>query len=125
MILFLLSLMACHKPLTHIGAKNYFSNQNCGESLKYHLGLAGCVEMAVVQTDDAEWLIRCHKPKSDRGDFWDNYVFRITPSMAGLDHQYANLIEEHTICIDERVRIEAYPPEGVSFEIFEKFFSGD
>ena len=110
MILFLLSLVSCHKPLTHIGAKNYFANTKCVETLKYHMSIVGCEKMQVEQETDFQWLIRCYKPDKDRGEFWDNYVFRISPSVAIYDPKALPIIEEHTICVDHDIRIEAYAP---------------
>jgi len=110
MILFLLSLMSCHKPLTHIGAKNYFADAGCVKTLKYHMNLVGCKEMQVEKESEYQWLIRCHKPDDLRGEFWDNYIFRISPSVAIYDPKDLPAVEEHTICIDHDIRIEAYAP---------------
>ena len=74
MILFLLSLMSCHKPLTYVGARNYFSNRRCAKTLKYHMEMAGCKEMIVQKETEYQWLIRCQKPDHLRGEFWDNYI---------------------------------------------------
>lgn len=110
MILFLLSLMSCHKPLTHLGAKQYFSNQNCAETLKYHFDLVGCKDIIAEQENQFQWLVRCQKPDHERGDFWDNYIFRFSPSVAIYDPDDLKVVEAHTICIDDKVRIEAYKP---------------
>ena len=110
MILFLLSLISCHKPLNHQTARHYFANTNCVETLKYHMGLAGCDKMQVEQESEVQWLVRCYKPDKERGEFWDNYVFRISPSVALYDPEDMAVVDEHTICIDEGIRIEAYDP---------------
>lgn len=110
MILFLLSLMSCHKPLSHVGARDYFANTNCVETLKYHMGLVGCRDMQVQKETEYQWLVRCIKPNHARGEFWDNYIFRISPSVATYDSKDLKVVEKHTICMDQNIRIEAYHP---------------
>ena len=110
MIIFLLSLISCHKPLTHIGARNYFADRKCAETLKYHMKMVGCKEMQVQKETEFQWLVRCHKSDKLRGDFWDNYIFRFSPSVAVYEDDDFPIVEKHTICIDQEIRIEAYPP---------------
>ena len=111
MILFIAMMISCHKPLNHIGARNYFANTKCVETLKYHMKIAGCDGMQVEKETDYQWLIRCHKPDNLRGEFWDNYVFRISPSVAMYNAKDLSVVEEHTVCIDPNIRLEAFPPD--------------
>ena len=110
MILFLLSLMSCHKPLTHIGARNYFADAGCAKTLKYHMKIVGCKEMQVEKESEYQWLVRCYKPDHLRGEFWDNYIFRFSPAVAVYNPEDLPIVEKHTICIDQEIRVEAYPP---------------
>ena len=110
MILFLLSLMSCHKPLNHITAKQYFSAERCVETLEYHLKLVGCEKIQTQSDGPFHVLIRCHKKDSERGEFWDNYVFRISPAALRYEEEIQKEVDEYTICLDPQIRLEAFPP---------------
>ena len=56
------------------------------------------------------YVLRCHKDDENRGKFWDNYWFRITPANLQIHPISRPTIEEHTICMDDKHRLEAYPP---------------
>jgi len=111
LIFFIVMTLSCHKPLTHIGAKNYFADAGCARTLKYHMKMVGCKDIQVEQESEHQWLVRCFKPDKLRGEFWDNYIFRISPSVALYNPEDLPIVEKHTICIDQDIRIEAYAPE--------------
>jgi len=109
-LLFLLMFGCAKQDKLVQSAKYAFRDNNCLETLKAYVTSAGCPEMFVEERKN-EVLFRCKKPDNERGKFYDNYWFRI--SHAGLTITEGALpeIEKHTICIDNQVRIEAYPPE--------------
>ena len=73
--------------------------------------MAGCKEMIVQKETEYQWLIRCQKPDHIRGEFWDNYIFRFSPSVAVYEPNDLPVVDKHTICIDNDIRIEAFPPD--------------
>jgi len=57
-----------------------------------------------------EYIFRCQKPDRYRNNFWDTWWFRLTSSGKKLPPEKEEQIRQHTICIDGRFRLEAYPP---------------
>ncbi len=80
------------------------------QTLEAYVRSAGCPDVFMEQRTN-EIIFRCKKPDKDRGSFWDNYWFRISPSILDINPDQLEDIEKHTICIDEQFRIEAYAPE--------------
>ena len=109
-LLFLLMFgCAKHDKLIN-SAKWAFRDNNCLETLKAYVRSAGCEEVLAEQKKN-EIIFRCKKPDDERGKFYDNYWFRISPAGLTINEDSIKQIEAHTICIDEQVRIEAYAPE--------------
>tara|TARA_Y100001973_G_C5171180_1_gene319169 strand:- start:230 stop:580 length:351 start_codon:yes stop_codon:yes gene_type:complete len=111
MIGILMLLISCAKePLTPAAARSYFQGPECLKILKEKMMEAGCpkLQYQILGTNDT--MLRCHKPEKERGKFWDNYIFRISPSNLQYDTKSQIMIEKHTICSNSHIRIEAYPP---------------
>ncbi len=108
--LLLLVLTGCAKNGLINKARNHFANETaCMPILKEQIEKTGCSALQVEYRPDST-LIRCNKPDNERGRFWDNYIFRISSSKLRIDSKHLKTIEEHTICIDKEVRIEAWKP---------------
>ena len=58
-----------------------------------------------------QFVFRCAKPDNMRKNLWDTWWFRLTPSTMKHPPEKIDEIKEHTICIDGRHRLEAYPPD--------------
>ena len=109
-LMFLLTLGSCGKRTLVDSAKSAFRNNNCVETLKAYVQSPGCKEMFLEERQHSV-IFRCKKPDNERGKFYDNYWFRISSAGLTITADILPEIEKHTICIDEHVRIEAYPPE--------------
>ena len=114
--LFLL-LMSCGKQdLIKAARTDFAQGVECLNILKAKMQDAGCNEMQVERRGDPskgeaeEILMRCYKDAGERGKFWDNYVFRITHAKLEFADDAVKEVREHTICIDKKIRIEAYKP---------------
>jgi len=107
-------LFACAKPV-HVSqidkARTAFETSDCLEILRTKISESDCPQLSYTYISDFDLIIRCHKEDSDRGDFWDNYFFRISAPYLQYSVQDQIIIDKHTICIDEYTRIEAYSPE--------------
>ena len=111
LLLFLISIVACGNINLIKNARMSFQKDVlCLDILKVKMKEANCNAM---QTEETEWsmLVRCYKDAADRGKFWDNYVFRISSTKVQFDKESQKVIDEHTICIDNNIRIEAYKPD--------------
>ena len=109
-LLFLLTLGCAKHDKLVMSAKHAFRNNNCVDTLKAYVTSAGCSEMFMEERQN-EIVFRCKKPDDERGKFYDNYWFRISPAGLVIHEDVIDEIEKHTICIDNHARIEAYPPE--------------
>ena len=109
-ILFLLGLSGCLKKDMVRTAKSAFTDSHCVKTLELYMRSAGCPEVEMVQRKQ-ELVIRCKKDDAERGKFWDNYWFRITPAFLNIIPEQLPEVERHTVCHDNNHRIEAYPPE--------------
>jgi len=108
--LLLLMLTGCGKKGLINKARNHFANESqCIPVLREQMQKAGC-ERFEAENRRNSTLIRCHKPDEDRGRFWDNYIFRISSANARIAQDTISEIEKNTICIDKKVRIEAFAP---------------
>ena len=69
--------------------------------------------MRYTSVSDFDITFRCEKEEKNRNSFWDSYIFRASSS--SLINHYNNqdrmIINNHTICNDGYMRIEAYPPD--------------
>ena len=108
-LLFLLMFGCAKQDKLLNSAKMAFRDNNCVETLRAYVKSAGCPEMFVDQREN-EIIFRCKKPDEERGKFYDNYWFRISPAGLVIHEDALPEIEKHTICIDNQARIEAYPP---------------
>ena len=109
-LFFILSTIGCMKKDMIQMARGAFTNQNCAKTLETYMRSAGCSDVQMVQRP-MELIIRCQKKDEARGKMWDNYWFRITPSILKIHEEQIEEVERHTICKDQSHRIEAYPPE--------------
>ena len=113
-LIFVALFLSCAKKPPQVAAKKKFVGEsNCLEVLKQEMLEAGCPKLNFRHLGPHDIAIRCHKPEEERGKFWDNYIFRISPPHLVYSPDDQVIIDEHTLCIDAGVRIEAYPPEGV------------
>ena len=62
-----------------------------------------------------EVVVRCYKDADKRGKFWDNWVFRISHANLQVNPESYTQISKHTICVDQNIRIEAYPTDMYQF----------
>ena len=109
--LFILLLSGCamtnkklEKARFEIGASN------CLKALENKLKNSHCTRLVVSRTKQ-DMTVRCLKVDRYRRDFWDTWWFRISPSSLKIHPTQVEEVEQHTICHDGNVRIEAYPPE--------------
>jgi len=109
-LLFLLMLGCVKQDKLINSAKHAFRDNNCLDTLKAYVQSAGCPEMFVEQREN-EILFRCKKPDNERGKFYDNYWFRVSPAGLVIDEEALPEIDMHTICIDNQIRVEAYAPD--------------
>jgi hypothetical protein len=80
-----------------------------------NLKAAECPKLKYHYLANNDIMIRCFKNDEDRSEFWDNYIFRISPAETiYLAEKSKKLIKDHTLCIDNALRIEAYPPNHSS-----------
>lgn len=111
---FLFVFLSCVKQSQDIHLQYrriFFEVEDCLAVLKENMTAADCPLLSVTNATEVDVMIRCKKPDVERGEFWDNYIFRISPA----DVQYStdediSLIDTHTVCVDAGMRIEAYPP---------------
>jgi len=109
-LLFLLGLSGCLKKDMVRTARSAFTNQNCVRTLETYMRSAKCHDIELIQRK-VEIIIRCKKPDENRGALWDNYWFRVTPAQLKIHDEQIAEIKKHTVCIDSRHRLEAYPPK--------------
>ena len=71
-------ILSCSKkqPLNHVTAKTLFENKICLETLRKNMQNTGCDQLKYAVLGNYDTMIRCHKPDEERGEFWDNYIFR-------------------------------------------------
>ena len=118
LILLLLSLSCSQKQaLNHHSVKEVFIGNNCIETLKSHMAAAGCSQLYYKHLSEVDIMFRCAKDDADRGEFWDNYIFRVSPAWLTYTAADKKVIMEHTICMDHEIRLEAYPPEDVDTKV--------
>ena len=92
------------KARTDIGASD------CLRGLEAKLRENHCSRLEVSRARH-EVSIRCMKVDRERKNLWDTWWFRISPSTLKIHPSQIETVEQHTICHDGQVRIEAYPPE--------------
>ena len=82
----------------------------CLDEIEIILRRNGCPNVEYFRGQH-QFVFRCKKANIRRNNFWDTWWFRLTSS--GLEWPEDKLpeVEEHTICMDGRFRLEAYPPE--------------
>jgi len=108
-----LLLFSCskHQVTNHNAARDILNNHDCLELLEQQIKATNCPQVNFTSASPHDIMFRCRKDDSQRGAFWDNYIFRISPADLQYDSQEdLALIRKHTICIDAKDRIEAYPP---------------
>ena len=117
-IVFLL-LSCVKKPdLNSATIRDYFGDTNdCVATLEQGLHESDCPMVRHYKTSEYDIILRCDKLDRKRGEFWDNYVFRISPT--SIDYSYAEdreFVRKHTVCVDRLMRVEAYPPNVVNIK---------
>ena len=113
----LLMLSSCsNRYLIKTARMDFTQGVACLDTLRARMQAAGCDQIQVEHRGDAtkgeaeEILMRFYKDAGKRGKFWDNYIFRLTHAELDFADDIIKEVEEHTICIDEKIRIEAYKP---------------
>ena len=91
-------------------AKIEIGASDCLRGLEAKLVENHCSRLEVNRTRH-EVSIRCLKVDRQRKNLWDSWWFRISPSTLKVHPAQVKVVEQHTICHDGHVRIEAYPPE--------------
>ena len=113
-LIFVALFLSCAKKPPEVAAKKKFVGEsNCLEVLKQEMLKVDCPQLSFQHLGPHDIMIRCHKPENERGQFWDNYIFRISSSKLVYSSEDQIMIDEHTMCIDDGIRIEAYPPESI------------
>ena len=75
-----------------------------------------CPKLSYTSASPYDIMFRCHKPDSHRGEFWDNYIFRVSPKdLVYASEEDRKLVDKHTICVDSHIRLEAYPPDAAGY----------
>ena len=109
--LFILTLGGCMTTKKQIEeARNEIDGVDCLIKLEAKFRESHCTRLEV-KRGRHEIMIRCKKTDRDRKNFWDTWWFRMSSSMLQIHPDQIEQVENHTICIDPQVRIEAYPPE--------------
>jgi len=91
---------------------------SCADTLKTKFREAGCNKVMAEEyppDNPSEVVVRCYKDAEKRGKFWDNWVFRISHANLQVNPESYTQISKHTICIDQHIRIEAYPANVYQF----------
>ena len=83
---------------------------NCLEEIEIKLMEHHCNNIEFFRGDE-QFVFRCDKPDVQRKTFWDTWWFRLTSPTKSWPAEIIAEVSYHTICIDGRYRIEAYPPE--------------
>jgi len=109
-ILFLLTLNSCmtNKKMLE-QAEMSLGGIDCLSKVENKLKENHCRNIEVYRGIDSI-VFRCKKVKRERKNLWDSWWFRLSPSIKEYSSLELPAIQEHTICIDARFRIEAYPP---------------
>jgi hypothetical protein len=113
LFLLMLQLAGCANHIKR--AKSEIGNaSNCQMALIGKLHESQCGD---VIHDTYRWgvMFRCHK-EGERGKFWDNWVFRVSPANLQIDPDAFATVSSHTICIDKIIRVEAYHPSTYKFK---------
>ena len=82
----------------------------CLEEIEIKLMENNCRDIEVFRGKE-QFVFRCQKPDRMRKNLWDSWWFRLTSSIKKWPDEIIDEVEHHTICIDGRHRLEAYPPE--------------
>ena len=102
--------LSCAKQLNIATASKIFENQSCEETLRKYMKASGCDKFEVTQSSQFDVVFQCYKKDEDKKTFWDIYVFRVSPPLLKYDEKSQEVIDNHTICLDDKMRIEAYHP---------------
>ena len=110
-LLFLLLFTSCmtNKKQLEIAKTQIYGI--CLEEIEIKLMENGCDNVEYFLGRD-QFVFRCQRPDRMRKNFWDTWWFRITSSIKEWPEEVINEVRHHTICIDGRHRLEAYPPEN-------------
>ena len=82
----------------------------CLDKLEQKFRENNCFSLEVYREKD-QVVFRCDKIDKKRKNFWDKWWFILTRSGRNWPPELLNKVNKHTICIDGRYRLEAYPPE--------------
>ena len=108
----LILILSCAKQpqIDHMKARELLNSNDCLASLKAHMELAECPELRYKMLSEYDIMFRCHKPEDQRKSFWDTHVFRVSPAWIEYTGDEKKYMDDHNICIDDHIRIEAFPP---------------
>ena len=107
-LLLIMGIAGCPKKDLVKEARSAFTNQNCVRTLDTYMRGAGCHDL-YLKKEPVAVVIKCKKEQTN--SMWDRYWFRISPSFLKISPDQLPEVERHTICIDDRHRLEAYPAE--------------
>ena len=112
MSMFLFMLLSCLKNpvIDHAGAREVLKGKDCLEEIKVLLQEQDCPELEYRWRSEFDIMFRCHKNNDARTNFWDTYIFRMSPSNLIFYGDRQAFIKKHTICDDNIIRITAYHP---------------
>ena len=82
----------------------------CLEQIEIKLKENHCPNIEIYENPGV-MVFRCKKPDVSRENIWDTWWFRLTSSIIEWPEADIQEVEEHTVCIDARFRLEAYPPK--------------
>ena len=116
-MLFWLLIFCCAKfgNINSSNVKEFFNNSNCAAKLEEKLKAVGCNQLKTAKTSEWDILFLCIKEDKHRKHYWDNNVFRISPTIMYYNDEDQIWVDKHTICLDNEIRIEAYSKDKISF----------
>ena len=89
-------------------AKRDIANHNCLKQVEGKLLVNQCNRIEIYR-EEIQVVFRCIKPDIKRQNLWDTWWFRMTSSTLQFPPELIVQVEQHTICIDSQIRLEAYP----------------
>jgi len=115
LIVLLISFLACFKPITPgdiNAARDLFKGEsNCVEAIRDIMKKSDCKELRYSQPSELEVMFQCNMEDSEREDFWETMIFRVSPW--ALRHRSIEVAPRNTraLCLDEYIIIEAFHPK--------------
>jgi len=109
-LLFILSMNGCMSNKKQLEMAKTKVIGQCIDEIELLLHKNGCPNIQYFRGQQ-QVVFRCDKPDRMRKNLWDTWWFRLTSSGLVWPEDKLPEVKEHTICIDGRFRLEAYPPE--------------